>query len=479
MTVDTHLSDVHPAEGRVPTWLADAVFYQVFPERFANGDPSLDPAGVQPWDAEPSRDNFFGGDLAGLTEHLDHLVDLGVNALYLTPVFAAGTNHRYDAHDYFTIDPLLGDIGAFRTFLAEAHAKGLRVVLDAVLNHCGDGHWAFRDVMDRGAGSPYINWFYVEELPVRQDPAPNYRTCSGCVYLPKWNAHNPEVRDHHLRVARHWLEEGIDGWRLDVPYFINMPFWRQFRRAVKDVAPEAYIVAEEWRSPTQWLAGDTADGTMNYTLRDLVLGFTADGTLDATALADGFAALARQVPPHARIAMLNPLGSHDTERLLSRHRDDAQAARLALALMITSQGAPMLYYGDEIGMTGDNDPGCRGPMPWNPEQWDHETLAWVRGLLAVRAAHDALRSGDDAFVYATGDLVVRVRGEGAGSVVVAVNRGVAAARVPTAALAQTDGVGAWREVWPAPERAGALADLSDGFIVPARSVRIVAREGGA
>lgn len=469
----------HPSEGRVPSWLADAVFYQIFPERFANGDPSRDPEGVQSWGAAPTRDNFFGGDLAGITAHLDHLVDLGVTALYLTPVFAAGTNHRYDAHDYFTIDPLLGDLEDFRTFVAHAHARGLRVVLDAVLNHCGDGHWAFQDVMARGADSPYVNWFYVEDLPVRQEPEPNYRTCSGCVYLPKWNVHNPEVRDHHLRVARHWLAEGIDGWRLDVPYFVNTSFWRQFRRAVKDAAPEAYIVAEEWRSPTPWLAGDTADGTMNYTLRDLVLGFTADRTHDAAALADGFAALDRQVPPHARTAMLNLLGSHDTERLLTRHRDDARAARLAMALMITSPGAPMLYYGDEVGMRGDNDPGCRGCLPWTPDQWDHDTLAWVRGLLAVRAAHPALRTGTDTFAHAVGDVVVRVREEGAERVVVAVNRGVAVARVPASVLgAPGDG---WHEAWPAAEgdAAAERMDASDGLVVPARSVRILWREDPA
>lgn len=475
MTEQTTAPAAHPSEGRVPSWLEDAVFYQIFPERFANGDPSLDPPGVQSWGAAPSRENFFGGDLAGITAHLDHLVDLGVTALYLTPIFAAGTNHRYDAHDYFTVDPLLGDLEAFRTFVVQAHARGLRVVLDAVLNHCGDGHWAFRDVMERGAQSPYINWFYVEDLPVRQYPQPNYRTCSGCEYLPKWNAHNPEVRDHHLRVAQHWLAEGIDGWRLDVPYFVNTSFWRQFRRAVKDAAPEAYIVAEEWRSPTQWLAGDTADGTMNYTLRDLVLGFTADRTLDAAALADGFAALDRQVPLHARTAMLNLLGSHDTERLLSRHRDDAQSARLALALMITSPGAPMIYYGDEVGMTGDNDPGCRGCMPWAPDQWDHDTHAWVRGLLAVRAAHPALRTGTDVFVHAVGDVVVRVRDEGAERVVVAVNRGAAVARIPAGVLG--DPAGGWHEAWPAPGDATTAADpVADGELtVQPRSVRILWR----
>src|SRR5690606_12638043 len=287
-----------------PDWLADAVFYQIFPERFANGDPTLDPPGVEPWDAAPTRENFFGGDLAGITQHLDHLVSIGVNAIYLTPIFQADTNHRYDATDYFAIDHRLGDLDAFRVFVREAHARGIRIVLDAVLNHCGEGHPMFRDVMRNEADSEYVNWFSVEGFPVVQHPEPNYRTCSGCWYLPKWNAYNPEVRAHHLDVARHWIAEGIDGWRLDVPYFINHTLWREFRQVVKGLGDELYIVAEEWRDPGEWLQGDLADGTMNYTLRDLVLGFTADRTIDAAAFASGMNELTERIPQPARRAML-------------------------------------------------------------------------------------------------------------------------------------------------------------------------------
>lgn len=388
-----------------PDWLADAVFYQIFPERFANGDPSLDPPGVEPWGAEPTRDNFFGGDLAGITQHLDHIESLGANAIYLTPIFEADTNHRYDAKDYFAIDHRLGDLGTFKTFLDAAHARGIRVVLDAVLNHCGDGHWAFRDVVEMEAASPYVNWFSVENFPVQPHPEPNYRTCSGCYYLPKWNAYNPEVREHHYKVARYWVEQGIDGWRLDVPYFINDNFWRGFRDVVKGIDDDLYIVAEEWRAPEQWLQGDLADGTMNYTLRDLVLGFVADRTVTGTQFADGMNRLTARVPEGSRPAMLNLLGSHDTERLVTRHRGDLAALRQSYALLLLAEGAPMIYYGDEVGLEGENDPGCRGTMPWDEAQWNLELLASIRDLIALRRSTPAFTRGAQHVVALSDDIV--------------------------------------------------------------------------
>lgn len=437
------MTQISTTAAATPDWLHDAVFYQVFPERFANGDASLDPPDVAPWGAEPTRDNFFGGDLAGLTAHLDHITSLGANALYLTPIFEARTNHRYDASDYFAIDHRLGDLESFRTFLRTAHERGVRVVLDAVLNHCGDGHWAFRDVVEHEAASPYVNWFQVEDFPVSPHPVPNYRTCSGCYYLPKWNVHNPEVRDHHLRVARHWIDEGIDGWRLDVPYFVNKSFWRRFRDVVKSAGEDLYIVAEEWRDPEEWLTGDLADGTMNYTLRDLVLAFTADRTIDATELARGLEVLHDRVPAAARPAMLNLLGSHDTERVLTRHGGDRAGVDLAFALLFGAQGAPMVYYGDEVGLTGENDPGCRGTMPWDRSSWDESLLGWVTALGNLRGEVTALRRGEQRTWSAGPDVLLLLRdaGEG-GQALTVVNRGTAAATIDLHDVLHPDAVAA-------------------------------------
>jgi glycosidase len=407
-----------------PDWLADAVFYQIFPERFANADPSLDPVGVVPWGSEPTPDNFFGGDLQGILDHLDHIVAVGANALYLTPIFEADTNHRYDAKDYFSIDRRLGTLETFRALIEGCHARGIRVVLDAVLNHCGDGHPAFRDVVENEAASRYVNWFSVEGFPVTAHPTPNYRTCSGCFYLPKWNVYNPEVRQHHLDVARHWIDEGIDGWRLDVPYFIHHSFWREFRKAVKAKSDDLYIVAEEWREPAQWLTGDTADGTMNYTARDLILGFTADRSIDAADVAEGLNALHDSIPPGYHHGMLNLLGSHDTERVLTRHGGDVESTLLSYALLFSLEGAPMLYYGDEVGLTGENDPGCRGSMPWDQTQWNRALLDGIRGFAGVRARTPALRRGDQRAIALDADTVAVVRSSyGHASAAVIVHRG--------------------------------------------------------
>lgn len=406
-----------------PDWLADAVFYQIFPERFANGNPAITPDDADPWDAPPTRENFLGGDLQGVIDHLDHLTDLGVNALYFTPIFEARTNHRYDAVDYFEIDHRLGSSADFAALLTACHDRGMRVVLDAVLNHCGDGHWAFRDVVQNEAASPYVNWFFTEEFPVAAQPEPNYRTCSGCYYLPKWNTYNPEVREHHLKVARYWIEQGIDGWRLDVPYFVPTSFWRQFRQAVKELGDDLYIVAEEWREPEQWLQGDTADGTMNYTLRDLILGFTADRSLDAQQFADGMDRLAARVPPGYHHGMLNLLGSHDTERVLTRHDGDIDSTLLAFALMFASQGAPMIYYGDEVGMTGDNDPGCRAGMTWDTSRWIGRLHDGIREWGRLRRRTEALSKGRQLVRALDRDTVIVERTLSAGHVAVVVHRG--------------------------------------------------------
>lgn len=351
---------------------------------------------------------LFRGDLAGITTHLDHVIGVGANALYLTPIFEADTNHRYDAKDYFKVDHRLGDLEAFKRFLDAAHERGIRVVLDAVFNHCGDGHWAFRDVVANEAESEYVNWFSVETFPVVAHP-PNYRTCSGCHYLPKWNAYNPEVREHHYKVARYWIEQGIDGWRLDVPYFINHNFWRGFRDVVKATGEDLYIVAEEWRDPEEWLQSDLADGTMNYTMRDLVLGFTADRNINALEFADGMNQLRARIPDGYHHGMLNLLGSHDTERVLTRHARDDDSALLGYALLLSAEGAPMIYYGDEVGMLGENDPGCRGTMPWDKAQWNTSLLEGIRDLTRARTMHTALRRGTQHVMAVDSDTVILVR----------------------------------------------------------------------
>jgi cyclomaltodextrinase / maltogenic alpha-amylase / neopullulanase len=374
-----------------PEWVKNAVFYQIFVDRFANGDHPNDPPGVVPWGSTPKPDNFFGGDLQGILDHLPYLVDLGVTAVYLTPIFAAQSNHKYDTYDYLAIDHSFGTPQLFRKFIDEAHSRGIRVVLDAVFNHCGDRFWAFEDVKKRGDASPYRDWFYTTTFPIRQD-SPNYQTCGGVASMPKLKVTNPKVQEYLLKVAIYWLQEfGVDGWRLDVPWKINRDFWRTFREAVKQINPESYIVGEVWRDPEPWLEGDICDGIMNYPLRDYILDYCVRDTMDAEDFDYATSRLRDVCGPSAPYQM-NLLGSHDTPRILTLCKNDIKRAALAITALFTTVGSPMIYYGDEIGLVGENDPGCRGSMRWDEKEWNNHLLNTYRILINVRTDHPALYS---------------------------------------------------------------------------------------
>lgn len=374
-----------------PEWARERVFYQIFPDRFFNGDPANDPPGTVPWDSLPTRDNFFGGDLTGIRAKLDYLERLGIGALYLTPFFRARTNHRYDTSDYLQIDPAAGRLDDFRALVRVSHQRDMCLILDAVFNHCGDGFWAFEDVVRRGAESPYAGWFSVNSYPITMTP-PSYQTCGGAAFLPKLNHADPAVRDYLLKVARYWLEQGADGWRLDVPWKVPLDFWRAFRAEVLKVRPDAYIVAETWRGTAPWLGGDTVHGVMNYRLREAILDYCAWDHMDAE---DFDYELAQLRAEHGASAPyhLTLLGSHDTARILTVCGGDAERARLAAILQFTYIGIPMIYYGDEIGMAGENDPLCRAGMIWEERRWNMRLYETYRRLIALRRAHAALTHG--------------------------------------------------------------------------------------
>lgn len=376
----------------VPEWVQDAVFYQIFPERFANGDPGNDPAWVLPWGTQPTPLTFMGGDLQGILDHLPYLRELGINAIYTTPIFAARSNHKYDTTDYLKVDPAFGDLELLKRLVKAAHENGIRIIFDAVFNHCGDSFWAFQDVLAKGSASQYRDWFVLGDLPIEQNP-PNYQTCGGAGFLPKLNVDNPDLRRHLLQVAAYWLEEtGMDGWRLDVPWKISLDFWREFRQVVKRIRPDAYIVAESWRDPLYWLDGDTCDAVMNYSFRDYVLDYCARDAMDAEDF-DFYVRRLIEDYGSAAPAQLNLLDSHDTARLLTLCRGNADRAVLAFTCMLTSVGAPMIYYGDENGMSGENDPDCRHCMEWDPSKWNATIRGALQKLIALRHAHPALRRG--------------------------------------------------------------------------------------
>lgn len=402
-------------EWHTPDWVKHAIFYQIFPERFANGDKTNDPENVQPWGTSPTLYNFMGGDLQGIIDHLDDIQALGVTALYLNPIFQATTSHKYNTFDYFKIDPHFGSMETFHRLVDELHKRDMKLILDAVFNHCGRGFFAFHDIVENGINSPYLRWFHVIKLPIHpyesRYPA-NYRTWWDFRELPKFNTDHPAVRQYLLDVARYWIEQGADGWRLDVPNEIDdHDFWREFRHVVKSVNPDAYIVGEIWNDGSPWLQGDQFDAVMNYLFRDLCTEFFASYTLKADAFGIGINHLITRYHPEVTYVQFNLLGSHDTARFLSVAKDAGrwyiERLKLAIMLKMTFPGAPCIYYGDEVGVEGGKDPDCRRCFPWDkPETWNTELLEWTKRWTQIRHQHVALRTGHFATLMADGDMNV-------------------------------------------------------------------------
>ncbi|MFD0672558.1 alpha-glycosidase [Cohnella sp. GCM10027633] len=393
-------------EGAYPTWADDAIVYEIFPERFRNGDAGNDPPGAEPWDsqASPTPQSRYGGDLQGIIEKLPYLRELGVNLVYMTPLFRSPSNHKYNIDDYYEIDPAFGTAEDVKRLVDAAHALGMKVMLDAVFNHSGDGFFAFRDVMANGEASPYKDWFFVRDYPVVQRPVPNYATFGSEVTMPKLNCANPEARRYMLDFARHWVERyGIDGWRLDVANEVDHSFWRELRDEIKGIDGELLLVGEIMHHSAPWLRGDMFDGVMNYPLRDAIVEFFAVQMIGARAFVGRFESIRMQYTDRANRCMFNLLGSHDTERFLTacgrsewgwNEKREKDRLRLAMAFLFTYVGMPMLYYGDEVGMDGAHDPGCRKPMEWDESRQDVSLREYCQRLIALRKEHRALSAGD-------------------------------------------------------------------------------------
>jgi cyclomaltodextrinase / maltogenic alpha-amylase / neopullulanase len=413
---------------QTPDWVKDAIFYEIFPDRFASSALVAKPTHLEAWESAPTFFGFKGGDLLGVVEHLDYLCDLGITAIYFTPVFQSTANHRYHTHDYFQIDPILGGNAAFQTLLDAAHACGLRVILDGVFNHASRGMYQFNHALENGAASPYRDWFNFHSFPVRAyDHHANYDAWWGIPALPKFNHRNPQVREFIYRVAEHWMRAGIDGWRLDVPGEIDDDeFWREFRRRVKAINPEAYIVGEVWHRADRWLQGDQFDAVMNYQFTRAAIGFFVDldevsrglirdhvygdvPPMDASHFARTLSDQLTWYPEEITFAQMNLLDSHDTARFLTVARGDMVALRLALLAMFTVPGVPMLYYGDEIAMEGGKDPDNRRGMIWDPSRANREVLEWVKRLTRARKSSNALRRGKMTMLYAEGKVIAFAR----------------------------------------------------------------------
>ncbi|MCP4358006.1 MAG: glycoside hydrolase family 13 protein [Chloroflexi bacterium] len=422
---------------QTPAWVKDAIFYQIFPDRFAKSNhfgqngylPK--PSNLQAWGDVPTFYAFQGGDLLGAMDKLDYLQELGVNAIYLNPIFSSASNHRYHTHDYYTVDPILGGNKAFQTFLQAAHKKDIRVILDGVFNHASRGFFQFNHLLECGQESPYVDWFHVYDWPVNAfdlQHQPNYAAWWGIHSLPKLNTETTAVREFLWNVGVHWLEQGIDGWRLDVPNEIDDDtFWQEFRQRCKAVNPDAYIVGELWREAHRWLQGDQFDGQMNYLFTRAAFGFFVGDNMDQTDTERSGYGIIQPLnaarfgteldrifnhlyDPDIVLSQMNMLGSHDTPRLMTIARGDVTAVKQMILCQMTIPGAPNIYYGDEIGLEGHHDPDCRRAFPWQDKTlWNDELRNYTQQCIQLRHKLPALRRGNFHLIYSNEHVVMYQR----------------------------------------------------------------------
>lgn len=380
-----HKSDAFTA----PSWVKNTVWYQIFPDRFANGNKENDPEGTIPWNSqEPTTTTMFGGDIEGVIKHLDYLVDLGITGIYFTPIFKANSNHKYDTVDYFEIDPQFGDRHTFKKLVSICHSKGIKVMLDAVFNHCGKDFPPFQDVLKHKQNSTYKDWFHITFL---ESGEMTYETFAFEKSMPKLNTQHPDVKEYLLDVGQYWVKEcNIDGWRLDVANEIDHQFWRDFRQAIKSINEDVYLVGEVWHDAMPWLEGDKFDAVMNYPLSNLLHRFFAYDAIDAKGFSYELQRYLHQYPKTVYDVSFNMIGSHDTPRILNLAKMNKDKVKLLSAFQFTFFGSPSIYYGDEIGLQGEQDPGCRGCMVWDKSLQDQDMLDFMKKLTKLRKNYPIL-----------------------------------------------------------------------------------------
>lgn len=409
--VDGDVSREYPAEGELsykpgaapvfmtPEWVRGAMFYQIFPERFADGDPSNNPENSVAWGSKPEYDNFMGGDLRGVIDHLDYIDEIGVDVIYFNPIFEASSNHKYDTHDYAEIDDNFGDDGLFDELDAATESLGIKIVLDGVFNHIGYGSPIFQDVIKKGKSSKYADWFFIHSFPVTGPDNPNYDCWWGFGSLPKLNTDNTDVRKYLFRAIRKWMEHGADGWRLDVANEVPHEFWSDFRDTIRSIDPQAYSIGEIWGDGTPWFNGEEFDAVMNYRFRDACIEFFAKSNITPGDFMDRLGGYIADYPQPVNGVLMNLLGSHDTPRFQTIAGDEKWRLKLTYLWALTWPGVPCIYYGDEIGMTGGKDPDCRKAFPWENDKWDKELFEYVRYLGNLRDKNPGLKFGTARPLY--------------------------------------------------------------------------------
>lgn len=403
-------ADVMP----VVEWTKSAVFYQIFVERFARGDFEKDDSYINtPWDGNIDRYSFTGGDLDGITDKLSYLSDLGITALYLTPIFLSDSNHKYAIKNYSKVDPHFGNNEKLKRLLTAAHEKNIKIIIDTVFNHCDSGHEIFKDVEAKGRASKYYDWFIIDgDYP--DTKRGNYARFADCKYMPKWNTNNPEVRRFLTDIALGYLKTGFDGLRLDVADEVSHEMWRQLRREVKEKFPEALILGEIWHDNEHWLRGDQLDGVMNYKLQKILADYFGKSPISCECAANRMNGLLLSNTDQANAMALNFLDNHDTPRFFRFTGGSTDKLLCALLAAVIFPGMPCVFYGTELPLDGAGDPDCRKPFDWSFKNQREEYRESFKAILALEK--QTALSGTDTTITAENGLLKITRREAGESV---------------------------------------------------------------
>lgn len=390
-----------------PDWARQGLIYQIFIDRFNNGDPSNDPDNCVEWDAIPDRKSFYGGDFKGIMDKLDYIASLGATILYLSPIFLSKTNHKYDIIDYYIIDPAFGTVEEARELVKKAHFLGIRVVLDAVFNHCSNKNPLFLDVVSKGTKSKYFDWFSIRGENVETDPL-NYDTFAGMVpEMPRLNTSNPHVQDYCIDVAVYWTKQlDIDGWRLDASDEVSHTFWKKFRSRIREVKRDIFILGEVWYRSTPWLLGDEFDSVTNYMFRNAILAMATDPQRSNTEFWDEVCANEMNYRSTTIPFLVNLVGSHDVKRILTALGGNRSMLFPVFGVLITYIGIPLIYYGDEVGIEGGEDPDNRRTMKWDAKNQDTKLLEFMRSLGMLRKNTNSIKNGSVKLLRNLPDRIV-------------------------------------------------------------------------
>ncbi|MDD3712790.1 MAG: glycoside hydrolase family 13 protein [Candidatus Izemoplasmatales bacterium] len=376
---------------QLPKWVSGRVGYQIFVDRFNRVKTSDENSLFVDWKSEPTRENVYGGNLRGVIEKLDYLEELGISLIVFMPIFKAKSNHKYDTVDYFAIDPTYGSEEDLIDLVKKAHQKDIKIILDGVFNHIGYYANEFQDVLKNGKKSKYYSWFSFDK-----NNKENYLAVGDYKWMPKLNYESDDLCEFIISVGKYWLEKcNIDGWRLDVFDEIEERFRNRFSQEIRKTKKDVLLISETWHDGYELLASHQVDSVMNYLFRDYVIDYFINQKLSAEEFVKKLDWLRFRYPEPLMHGMYNLLGSHDTERIMNRANGNIHNLLLAYAFLVFSQGVPVIYYGDEIGMTGAVDPGCRKAMEW--DKVGNEMFREIKSLLDIRNKNEVIKHGKIKF----------------------------------------------------------------------------------